>query len=257
MLSTSSLQACSCLRRIACVAALTAAWVAGNALAYRPFDSTDAAAAAAGEFELELGPAGSLREGSQRSLVAPAAIANLGISGDREIVLQGQRQTLLDASDPGPRTSVVDTGLFVKQVLRRGVLQEQAGPSVATEYGFLLPTLHGEKGTGFSTAAILSQRSDMGSVHLNSVLSETRSHHADLFLGAIVEGPYAWAVRPVAEIFGEQQSGGPRTISRLVGAIWRLRENLALDLGVRQARSGADDIREVRLGLTWSVSFGH
>ncbi len=234
------------------VAAL--AWTSGDALAYRPFDSTDAAVADDGEFELEFGPLGSLHEGTRRSRVSPAAIANFGISGGREIVLQGQRQTLLDLDAPGPRTSVVDTGLFMKQVLRRGVLQGEAGPSIATEYGFLLPTLHGESGTGFSTAGILSQRSDVGTVHLNSVLSLTRSHHADLFLGAIVEGPYSWAVRPVAEVFFEQQAGGIRTLSKLVGAIWRIRDGLSFDLGVRQAHSRSEGVHEVRLGLTWSLS---
>ena len=240
-------------RQIVLAAVLT--WTSGDALAYRPFDSTDAAVADAGEFELELGPLGSLREGSRRSLVAPAAIANFGISGDREIVLQGQRQTLLDPDAPGPRTSVVDTGLFIKQVLRRGVLQDEAGPSIATEYGFLLPTLHGESGTGFSTAGILSQRSEMGTVHLNSVLSLTRSHHADLFLGAIVEGPSSWAVRPVAEAFAEQQAGGVRTVSKLVGAIWRVRDGLSFDIGVRRAHAGSESVHEVRLGLTSSVSW--
>src|SRR5450759_3709723 len=91
------------------------AWTCGDALAYRPFDSTDAAVADDGEFELEFGPLGSLREGTRRSRVAPAAIANFGISGEREIVLQGQLQTLLDPDSPGPRTSLVDNGLLMKQ----------------------------------------------------------------------------------------------------------------------------------------------
>jgi hypothetical protein len=241
--------------RVAFLLAAALALTSGAALAYRPFDSTDAAVADDGEFELELGPVGSLRVGASRSLVAPAAIANFGISGDREIVLQGQRQTLLDPDAAGPRTSVVDTGLFIKQVLRRGALQDESGPSVATEYGFLLPTLHGESGTGFSTAGILSQRSDLGTVHLNSVLSLTRSHRADLFLGAIVEGPYSWTVRPVAEVFAEQQAGGARTRSNLFGAIWRVRDGLSFDFGVRQAHMGSEGVHEVRLGLTWSVSW--
>jgi hypothetical protein len=235
--------------------AATLALTSSAALAYRPFDSTDAAVADDGEFELELGPIGSLREGASRSRVAPAAIANFGISGDREIVLQGQRQTLLDPDASGPRTSVVDTGLFIKQELRRGALQDKSGPSVATEYGFLLPTLHGESGTGFSTAGILSQRSDLGTVHLNSVLSLTRSHRADLFLGAIVEGPYSWTVRPIAEVFAEQQAGGARTRSNLFGAIWRVRDGLSFDFGVRQAHMGSEGVHEVRLGLTWSISW--
>ena len=50
------------------------------ACALRPFDATDAAVAAPGEFELELGPLGRLREGSKRFRVAPAVIGNFGYS---------------------------------------------------------------------------------------------------------------------------------------------------------------------------------
>ena len=72
------------------------------ALAYRPFDSTDAAVAGAGEFELELGPIGHLREGTNKFWVAPAVIANIGLEGDRELVLQGQRQQLREVGPGAP-----------------------------------------------------------------------------------------------------------------------------------------------------------
>src|SRR5438552_2972007 len=76
----------------------------------------------------------------------------------------------------------------------------------------------------------------------------------DLFLGAILEGPYSWAVRPVAEVFGEQASGSPRITSGLVGAIWRFRDGLSFDVGIRRAHDGDQTIRELRLGLT--LTFG-
>jgi hypothetical protein len=234
-------------------AALVLAAASSTAFAYRPFDSTDADVVDDGEFELELGPLGGLREGSKRFLVAPAVVANLGISGNREIVAQGQGRTSLDR-DPGePRSSIVDTGLFVKQVLREGALQDKTGPSIATEYGLLLPEVDGESGTGFSAAGILSQRRDAATVHLNSVFSITRTHHPDLFLGAIIEGPYGWTVRPVAEVFAEQESTGPRTTSTLLGAIWRAGRDLSFDVGIREAHAGGEVIHEVRLGLTWSL----
>jgi len=128
------------------------------ALAYRPFDSTDADVARAGEFELELGPIGRLREGSKRFLIAPAVIANIGFSGDRELVIQGQREIALDREAGEPHSALVDNGAFIKQVLRRGVLQGESDPSVATEYGVLLPSVHGEHGTGLSVSGIVSQR---------------------------------------------------------------------------------------------------
>src|SRR5258707_13560404 len=85
------------------------------ALAYPPFDSTDADVGGQGEFELELGPIGSLREGQNKFWVAPAVIANFGLRGERELVLQGQRQSLREGAPETPSTSLVNTGIFIKQ----------------------------------------------------------------------------------------------------------------------------------------------
>ena len=223
-----------------------------SAFAYRPFDSTDADVAKQGEFELELGPVGWRREGSNRIEVAPAVVANFGLAGDRELVIQGRRELALDREPGEPRSAIVDNGVFIKQVLRQGVLQDASGPSIATEYGLLLPLVHGEKGTGLSVAGIVSQRTAAASLHLNAALAWTRAHEPDLFLGAILEGPYSWALRPVVEVFGEQASGSPRTTSMLVGAIWRARDGLSFDVGIRKARDGNETVRELRLGLTWT-----
>jgi hypothetical protein len=236
-------------------AAVLLAMLTAPALAYRPFDSTDADVAGLGEFELELGPIGWLREGNSSFRVAPAVVANLGLPWRSELVLEGQRQVALDPAPGEPSSSIVDTGVFIKTVLREGALQDSGGPSIAAEYGLLLPEVHGESGTGASLAGIVSQRWKAGTLHLNAALAWNRDHEPDVFLGAILEGPYSWSVRPVAEIFGEQASGGPRTSSALVGAMWRAREDLMLDLGLRFAHSGDDLVREVRLGLTWSYSF--
>lgn len=226
--------------------------ISGPALALRPYDSTDADVAKQGEFELELGPVGRRREDSKRIEVAPAVVGNFGLAGDRELVIQGQREVALDRGPGEPRSAIVDNGVFIKQVLRQGALQDASGPSVATEYGLLLPSVRGEKGTGFSVAGIVSQRSDAVSVHFNAVLEWTREHEPGLFLGAILEGPRAWTVRPVAEVFGEQASGSPRTTSGLVGAIWRYREGLSFDVGIRKAHDGSETVRDLRLGLTWT-----
>ena len=152
-----------------------------------------------------------------------------------------------EESSPAPAEGVVG-GVPVG----RGTLQDASGASIATEYGLLLPSVHGEKGTGFSVAGIVSQRTETISVHLNAALAWTREHEPDLFLGAILEGPYSWVVRPVAEVFGEQASGSPRTTSGLVGAVWRFRDGLSFDVGIRRAHDGNETIRELRLGLTWT-----
>lgn len=42
--------------------------------------------------------------------------------------------------------------------------------------------------------------------------------------------------------------------SHLVGAIWRARAGLAFDVGVRSAHAGGEAIRELRVGLTWTIA---
>ena len=54
------------------------------------------------------------------------------------------------------------------------------------------------------------------------------------------------------EAFADQASGSPRTISRLIGAIWRSNKELSFDIGIRSARAGDQHINELRLGLTWA-----
>src|SRR5207244_10829790 len=119
-----------------------------------------------------------VRGGSQRCLHAPAVIANIGVSRDRELVIEGRHEIALDREPGEPRAALVDNGVFIKQVLRRGVLQEENGTSVATEYGVLLPSVNRERGTGLSVAGIVSQRWQAATVHLNAALARTREHEA-------------------------------------------------------------------------------
>jgi hypothetical protein len=157
-----------------------------SAFAYRPFDGTDAAVAAPGEVEIELQPAGRLREQGATTLIAPATVFNYGLSEGWEAVFEGQGQTPLAPSGP---TSLTSAGAFLKHVLQPGSLQDKAGPSVATEFGVLLPDSTGNSGVGASLAGIVSQRWDWGTINLNAETALTRDHHADVFLGSIIEGP--------------------------------------------------------------------
>src|SRR3981189_392994 len=115
------------------------AW-SGSAGRYRPFDGTDAAVAAPGELEIELQPAGHLRESGNTTLVAPATVINYGLSEGWEAVLEGQGQTPLSPSGP---TSLTSAGAFLKHVIQPGSLQDKTGPSVATEFGMLRPSIIG------------------------------------------------------------------------------------------------------------------
>jgi hypothetical protein len=220
----------------------------GPARAYRPFDGTDAAVAAPGEVEIELQPAGRLRENGSTTLVVPATVFNYGLSEGWEAVLEGQGQTPLSPSGP---SSLAAAGAFLKHVLQPGSLQDKIGPSVATEFGVLLPDSTGNSGVGASLAGIVSQRWDWGTIHLNAETALTREHHADVFLGGIIEGPSKWAVRPVAEFFYENEFGRSETISSLIGLIWRVRDNLSFDVGLRHALTNGHPVNEVRAGLTF------
>ena len=53
---------------------------ADTALAYRPFDGTDAAVADPGEMEVELQPAGGKSTGGQKTLIAPDTVLNFGLA---------------------------------------------------------------------------------------------------------------------------------------------------------------------------------
>ena len=218
------------------------------ALAYRPFDGTDAAVAAKGEVEIELQPAGRLRDESGTSLIAPATVINYGLSTDWEAVLEGIGQTPLSPSGP---TNLTAAGAFLKGVLVPGSLQGKSGPSIATEFGVLLPDSTGNSGVGASLAAIVSQRWDWGTIHLNAETALTRDHRGDVFLGAIIEGPSKWTVRPVAEIFYENEFGTEYTLSGLIGLIYQVRDGLSFDVAVRHALTNGHPANEIRAGLTF------
>jgi hypothetical protein len=223
----------------------------GSASAYRPFDGTDAAVADKDKFEIELQPAGLLKDASGKTLIGPAARFNYGYTENWEAVLEGQFESPLSPSGPA---SLRAAGAFLKGVVREGSLQDKTGPSVATEFGVLLPDSRGPSQFGASIAGIVSQRWDWGAIHLNGVAELTREHHADLFAGVIIEGPSKWAVRPVAEFFYEKEFGKSDTVSGLLGLIWQVREDLSFDVGLRHALTDGHPVNELRAGMTVAFS---
>jgi hypothetical protein len=190
-----------------------AATAAGStaALAYRPFVGTDAAVADVNEVEIELQPAGRLRQDSQTSLIAPDVVFNYGFAKNWEFVFEGVGQFPLGNSDNNP--SLAGVGAFLKYVVREGSLQDAKGPSIAVEFGPLLPGIHADEGVRCSLDTIVSQRWDWGTVHGNLQLPSPGTITPDVFLGAIVEGPFKWKVRPVMEIFTKRRSEQTTTIS--------------------------------------------
>jgi hypothetical protein len=238
-----------CVSFIYLVAAVTPAF------AYRPFDGTDAAVADPGQMEVEFQPAGSLHDETGTALIAPATRLNFGVIEGWEAVLEGLRQMPL-SPDAGP-SSLSAAGAFLKGVIRPGVLQDKTGPSIATEFGVLLPDSIRETTFGASAAWIVSQRWDWGAIHLNAAAALTRTHHGDIFVGTIIEGPAKWTVRPVAEFFYEREFTQFETISGLVGLIWQMNEEVAFDLAARHALTNGHPVDEIRAGLTFGFPLWH
>jgi hypothetical protein len=223
------------------------------AAAYRPFDGTDAAVADVNETEIELQPAGWQRTGSQSTLIAPEVVFNYGFAERWEVVLQTEMLTPLTL---GGVSSLAAQGAFLKWVVQPGVLQGQAGPSIAMEFGPLLPGVNADPGVGFSWAGILSQRWDWGTAHFNVQTNLTRDHNAEAFLDVILEGPWTWKVRPVFETFYDKVWTQIETRSVLLGAIWQVDKDLSFDAAYRYAVANGRPINEIRAGLTFAFKEG-
>jgi hypothetical protein len=219
--------------------------------AYRPFDQTDADTAEVNTIELELGPI-KLTRGDDHTTYGPGGVFNYGFSDGWELVFDYDAGIPL--GDPG--SSVVLTDLQVKHVLRDGSLQDGRGPSVALELGPLFPTLpslHDE--IGGDATLIVSQRWSHFTIHVNAMVEWTRDRAWSTTIGAIVEGPGDWRVRPVAEAYVETERGA-NLVSGLVGAIWRYRPHVVFDAAVRVIHDDIDNTGtsgELRLGLTWVI----
>jgi hypothetical protein len=234
-------------------AAAAVTFSAAPALAYRPFDGTDGAVADLHEVEIEFQSFGWQRDGQQTAVTAPGVVFNYGFAERWEFVAQGQFEVPLSPSGP---SSFVATGAFLKYLVRPGVLQEETGFSIATEFGPLLPEVNGDRGTGFSWAGIVSQRWDWGTAHLNIEANLTRDQQGEAFLDMIVEGPANWKVRPVVEVYYDKVWTETETWSGLVGAIWQVRDNLSFDAAFRSALVNGRPVDEIRAGLTIGFEVG-
>ncbi|MBO0717393.1 MAG: hypothetical protein J2P55_08690, partial [Rhizobiales bacterium] len=164
-----------------------------------------------------------------------------------EAVLEGQLQTPFSPSGP---TTLSASGAFLKNVFRPGSLQDKIGPSIAAEFGVLLPDTSGDSRVGASIDTIVSERWDWGTTHLNIAAELTRNQRADVFTDLILEGPSKWVVRPVAEVFYEEEFGQAHTLSALIGAIWQVNDKLSFDIGFRHAVTNGSNVNEIRAGLT-------
>jgi hypothetical protein len=238
-------------KRIAIALALLAGPHA--ALAYRPFDSTDAAVADPREVEIELGPVAYTDSQHASVIEAPVVTVNAGLGDSWEAVLDAARAVTHSPNEHD--LEAIETALLLKHVLRDGVLQEQAGWSIATEFGVLLPTVNADDDYGASLALIGSREIERAMIHVNAAVAENRDGNTELFSGLIVEGLTSSPVRPVAELtFQDERGTDTRSAGALLGAIWERDEALSFDLAVRAVREDHEWSYQGRIGFTWAFT---
>src|SRR5207248_3043104 len=97
-----------------------------TSLAYRPFESTDAAVAEYGKSEVELGIVDFANHRGQNTVAAPDLRYNYGFARDWEVVAEGILQVFDSNSSRG--VQLLDPRLDLKGVFVDGPLQEGRSP---------------------------------------------------------------------------------------------------------------------------------
>src|SRR5215831_11813685 len=87
---------------------------------YRPFISTDAAVADPKEIEIELGYFTLERDRGENAFIIPRTVINWGLFTDWEAVAE-----FAIRRNPDGDLDVIDAALFIKGVLKEGVLQNK------------------------------------------------------------------------------------------------------------------------------------
>jgi hypothetical protein len=224
---------------------------AGDAKAYRPFDGTDGDVADLGEFELEIGPLDYEQKGSEKAFLAPTVL-NVGVLPRMELVADFAFYRPFEP-EATAGYELVDTDVFAKVLLRKGVLQEERGPSIALEAGPLLPEIRGDDGFGASANLIASERYEWLTVHLNNEAELSRGDLKLEWMTSLI-GELDWgaATRTVTELSWSRDDAGANTYSVLAGAIWQASEGLDFDAAARVATADGQRVFEARVGLTWA-----
>lgn len=219
---------------------------------YRSFVSTDAAVADPREVEVELGYFNLERADEENTFITPKVVLNWGLMRNLEVVGEFEVEKAQNEN-----AQLVDPALFLKTVLKEGVLQRKDGMSVAVEAGPLLPaTVAGERKFGFEGIGIMSGRFTDFTYHVNFGGGVSRAK-ADPFAvwGVIVEFPILRNLRLVGEVNGEGGEGERADHSGLLGFIWQpASSELFVDLGLRRGLSSAAPDWQLTTGLTFAFS---
>jgi hypothetical protein len=223
-----------------------------NGWAYRPFFSTDAAVTDPQEEEIELGYFTLDHAHGKQTFTLPSLILSYGLRRDMEVFGE-----FAVARDPTGALNIVDPGLFVKVVLKEGVLQEEEGPSVAVEAGPLLPSMRlDERHVGFKAIGIVSGQVAPFTLHVNvgGGSDRTKARPSGIW-GVIGELPVRPRLRLVGEVVGESTKGALPNNTALLGVIWQpSASEVFLDTGVRRGLSQGAPDWQFTAGVTFSFS---
>ena len=216
---------------------------------YRPFVSTDAAVVDPQEVEIELGYFTLERTEGENTFIMPSVVLNYGLCKNAELVGEFR----IERSPTGD-VDVVDAGLFLKMVLKEGVLQGKDSIGFAIEAGPLLPsTVPGEGKFGFEGSGILSDTLPPFTYHVNLGGGMQRADGEPFAIwGVIGEFPVVPTFRVVGEVNGENVWRERAHHSALLGVVWRpSAANMFLDAGIRRGLQGVPDWQ-----FTAGVTFG-
>ncbi len=227
--------------------------VPSSSWAYRPFISTDAAVADPQEVEIELGYFTLEREKGENSFVIPRVVLNYGLFRNWEAVAEFAVRRAPDAD-----VNLIDPAVFLKSVLKEGVLQGKEGVGFAVEVGPLLPsTEKGERKFGFEGIGILTDKLGPFMFHLNGGVGVERSTGDVVGIwGVIAEVPVAKGLRLVGEVNGEKPRREEQRSSALLGVIWQpwSSKNVWFDAGVRRGFTSRVPDWQFTAGLTFGFS---
>ena len=224
----------------------------GPALAYRPFDGTDADVAEAKTVEVEVAPAEVLSQEGSHAFRAPSLALSFGLGGGYELGLDGAN-VVTPHPEPGePRMQFIDAAVALKKLVRGGTLQEKHGPSVATEFELEFPG-RGQSHLGSELRGILSTAGPPGVVHLQAALERTPEGLNTATGGFIIESAERNGLHAAAELGIEAERAGLPTESALLALVFVAHEGLMLDLGVDFSRSGDEHATELRAGFTRQI----
>jgi len=215
-----------------------------SAFAYRPFDGTDAAVANRRDGNSSYSRSAHIRKAATRPHRTRPRCLIFGLSEGWEAVFEGQGQTPLSPAGRPGLTSAAHSSACAAAGQPAG----QGRAEGYDEFGVLFPDSTGENGFGASVAGSISQRWDWGAF---TQRRGRRSHarHSRPLCRHHCRGAGEVEVRPERKFY-EENSGG-RTHLGAGRSDMAVRENLAVDVGLRHALVKRHPATNPRRGDPW------